>query len=53
MPHPNAQMSGGHRVGAKETELHFVPSFPLWGKAASHFPFPGPIWLGSPLTVSS
>ena len=46
MPHPNAQMSGGHRVGAKEMELHFVPSFPLWGKAGSHFPFSGPIWLG-------
>ena len=42
MPHPNAQMSSGHRVGTKETEPHFLPSFPLWGKAVSHFPFSWP-----------
>ena len=34
------------RMDAKETGLHLLPSLPLWGKAPSHFPFPGPIWLG-------
>lgn len=30
----------------KEMELHLLPSLPLWGKAASHFPFPGPHLAG-------
>lgn len=43
---PHAQVSSGHRVRLKEMELHLLPSLPPWGKAASHFPFPGPHLAG-------
>lgn len=39
---PHMHVSSGHRMDSKETELYLLPSLPLCGRAASHFPFPGP-----------
>lgn len=43
---PHASVSSGPRVDLKEMEPHLLPSLPLWGRAASHFPFPGPHLAG-------